>query len=131
MKLIDFVYHIAYNAYLRGNKSEAGSFFINSLWISLFQFMLLFIVMTIVELSISTKIFTLFENIINFAAFILLILIINNVYLNVGNRKEKILNRVKYPTDVQKKYWILFTVTFFIAFITAGILAIFRKKYLG
>jgi len=131
MNFIDFVYYIAYKAYLRGNKSEAGSFFINSLWISLFQYMLLFIVMTTIELSISTKIFLLFENIVNFAAIILLIVIINNVYLTVGNRKEKILNRVQYPLDVQKKYWIFFTVIFFIVFITGGIMAIFRKKYLG
>ncbi|MFW5872519.1 MAG: hypothetical protein ACOCVN_00885 [bacterium] len=126
MRIIDFVYYIAYHAYLRGNKSSSGSFLIVSLWFSMFQFMLLFILLTILELLINVKLLFVAENIFTFFTFLLLIVLINNLYLHLGKGKGNVLSRYNLKVDKQKKYWMAFSILFFVVFILSGILANLR-----
>lgn len=128
MNIIDFVYYVAYHAYLRGNKDSSGSFFINSLWFSTFQFMLLFILITLMELLFERKLFSFVDNILVFFSFLLLIVLINNIYLHLGNRKEKVLSSYDLRVNEQKKYWIAFSILFFAVFFISGILANLRMS---
>lgn len=127
MKLLDFMYFITYKAYERGNKSSFGSFFTNSLWISLFCFSLLMILFIPIEIALKRELFWT-QDLISFLIILLSIILFNNIYLNTGKRKEKIATRFNFSKKEEKLFWYLIIVLFFISYGIFAYLAQMRLK---
>ncbi len=120
MKLIDFIYFLSYNAYVRGNKEKLGAFLISSLWFAALQFMWILIILTSIELYLRKQLFNVFDNAYNFTTLLISVIILNNLYLYIGNRKNVILSRFKISKKKEKLYWFILIVFFFISFWVLG-----------
>ncbi len=131
MRFIDFIYFISYKAYVRGNKDRLGAFFVPSLWVSLLQFIWVFISLLMLEYFNREKYFMFLDKFHGFAIFLLLFIVLNNTYLGLGNRKSKILNRFHLSEAKEKFYWVLLIIIFFISFILAGRMGFLRKEMFG
>jgi hypothetical protein len=120
MKFIDFIYYISVQAFARGNKTRFGSFIVVSFWFSMLQLFWLNIIGIIFELNFSLD-FGIATREKSDLALLASLFIANNVYLYVGKRKEKILNRFQVDDKKQKKYWILIAVLFISSFFIMGL----------
>jgi len=127
MKLIDFVYFILYKTYEGGNKTTFGAFLLNSLMFSLFQAILLLILMSLITLSLGKSFLLDFKQDSHFYIPVILLLVVNQIYLNVGNRKHKI--KTRFNLDYNK--WVQYAVLFFIIFSISAILGAYlaNKAY--
>lgn len=131
MKLIDFIYFLSYNAYIRGNKEKMGAFFISSLWVAALQFIWILIILTSVELYLRKQLFNVFDNAYNFTAILISLIILNNIYLYIGSRRNKILSRFKISKKKEKLYWLILIVFFFISFFVLGSVRHISKDLFG
>jgi hypothetical protein len=128
MRIFDLIYYLSNKAYIKGNKEKSGAFFISSLWFSLLQLMWIIIIIYLVEIYLLETQFEWIDNIYNFAFVLVLIVVSNNVYLNIGKRKEKIMNNFKIPEKRETYYWIIIIVFFFVRFVIAGRMAFLKKE---
>ena len=127
MKFIDFIYFISVQAFLRNNKEGFGSFLVVSFLFSILQFFWINIIGLIVEMSFSLD-FGIASREISDLTLLASIFVANNVYLQVGNRKEKILNRFQFDEKKQKKYWIMIAILFISSFVIMGLFFNMAKK---
>ena len=129
MKLLDLIYYLSYKAYLRNDNRKSGLFFLLSCWVTLFQTLMVYILIFTHEIFTKTEYS---ENIgkKEHAILLLSILGLNNIYLNFGNRMQKILSRFSYYDEKREKFhWYLLIAIYFGAFITFSLLAAFRKSF--
>lgn len=126
MKALDFIYYILFQAYVKGNKTESGAFFINALWFSLFQFLLIFIIFAIIEIKLGTFFIAYLIDIQIFFFVVFVLLLLNLLYIYTPGRRNKILTRFSFNTKIEKAYFystiILFFVFIWIGVFVAGIL---------
>lgn len=129
MKYLDLAYYLSYKAYLRYDKRKIGAFFLMSCWITLLQ--TFFVYMIIFSIELLTKVGFSEQIGKKEHAFILIsILILNNLYLSIGNRKQKILSRFNYYDEKREKlHWYLLIALYFAAFIAFSLIAALRKSY--
>ena len=128
MLIIDLIYFISVKAYIRGNKVPDGAFFISSLWISLLQLLWLTIFLFCIERCFSQKIISLYDNLKMYGFFLLILIAINNAYLALYNRKEKILIHFHLTVKQEKIYWALLIIVFFLSLIIAGRMSFLQKE---
>ena len=131
MKFIDFIYYLSYKAYVRGNKEPLGAFFISTLWVSSLQFLWILTIMISIELYLKEMIFSFIDKPYNFAIFLVFMVIVNNIYLNFGNRKKRILTRFNISEKKRKLFWIMLIVFFFVSFILVGSMSFLKKEMFG
>ncbi|MFW6248698.1 MAG: hypothetical protein ACOC4J_02895 [Bacteroidota bacterium] len=127
MKFIDFIYFISVQAFVRGNKIFFGSFLVVAFWFSMLQLFWINIIGLIVEMSFSLD-FGIASREISDLTLLATIFVANNVYLQVGNRKEKILNRFQFDEKEQKKYWIVIAILFISSFVVMGLFFNMARK---
>lgn len=114
MILLDFVYYISFKAFLHGNKDSFGGFFMSSLWISLFQYILLYLVLGFIECSFQYHFTSIGKGFKEFAITVIVIVVLNNIYLNFNNRKKRILTRFAISEKQSMIYGVLLIGMFFI-----------------
>jgi hypothetical protein len=114
MVILDFVYYISLKAFLRGNKDSFGGFLMSSLWISLFQYILLYLVLGLIEYTFQHQFTFVGKGFKEFAITIIVIVILNNIYLNTNNRNEKILSRFVISEKHSMIFGVLLVCLFFI-----------------
>lgn len=129
MKFIDFIYFISNKAYERGNKEKHGAFFINSLWFSSYQTILFYILFSILEILIGIQLFPNQTESVYLLLFGHIFIIINNIYLSIGDRKQKILNRFDISTKRAIVYWIVYSVSFFVFFFLGGYISFLKNDF--
>ena len=126
MKVLDFIYYVLFQAYFKGNKTESGAFFINALWFSLFQFLLVFIILAIIEIIVGTSLIAHLVDIQSFFLIIFVILLLNLLYIFKPGRRNIILTRFSLSKKSEKAYFystiILFFVFIWIGVYLAGII---------
>lgn len=115
MQLFDFCYYLSFKAYERGNSTKNGAFLLSSLWISLLHFMWLFIILSPIEIYTGINLFPGLENFYLFALYIIILIGLNNIYLNYKNRKKIILTRFKFSKKEEIFYFIFLIFIFFIS----------------
>jgi len=120
MKALDFIYYILFQAYVKGNKTESGAFFINALWFSLFQFLLLFIMFAIIEIKVGTFFISHLVDIQFFFLIVFVLLLLNLLYIFTPGRRNKILTRFSLSTRSEKAY-LYSTIILFFVFIWIGV----------
>ena len=113
MIVLDLIYYLSYRAYEKGNSKASGAFLISSFWISLFQFILLFIILTPIEVYSGLILFPKLENFYFFALYIIILVGLNNLYLNFKDRKKFILSRFNFSKNEEIIYFVLLVITFF------------------
>lgn len=115
-----------FQAYVRGNKTNSGAFFINALWFSLLQFLWLFIIFTMIELFFETGIVRYLSEIYIYIVIILVILLLNLFYIYAPGRKNLIITRFKFSVLHEKVFFystiLLFFICLWIAVYLAGVL---------
>lgn len=126
MKALDFIYYILYQAYVRGNKTKSGAFLVNALWVSLFQFLLLFFVFAIVEINLRSDLIGYLSKIYVFILIIFVILVFNLMYIYRPGRINRIQTRFSLSTRNEIAFFysiiILFFILLWIGVYLAGIL---------
>lgn len=127
MKFIDFIYFISVQAFVRGNKIRFGSFLVVAFWFSMLQLFWINIIGLIVEMSFSLD-FGIASREISDLTLLASIFVANTVYLQVGNRKEKILNRFQFDEKEQKKYWRVIAILFISSFVVMGLFFNMARK---
>jgi len=123
MILLDLIYYLSYRAYEKGNSTANGAFLISSFWISLFQFILLFIILTPIETHTGLNFFPKLENFYFFALYIIILVGLNNLYLNFKDRKNFILSRFEFSKKEEFVYFVILVITFFVSIWIAVYLA--------
>lgn len=131
MKIIDFLYFVFYHAYVRGNKENMGAFMINSLWISALQFFIIISLLVFIEVKMDKRFLDFLYNANNFILALGLVILQNNLYLLLFQRKKKILNRFEMSEKSLKIYWLLLIGIFFGCFILFSYSAYLRKETFG
>lgn len=115
MKSIDFIYHIFYKMYVKGNETKLGAFTISSLWFSILQFLWIMTFISLFKIIFDLKLFFVFETITQFFFLIFLVFLLNQIYLNTGNRKEKIITGFEYDPNKYAYYSVLLFVVIMIS----------------
>ncbi len=123
MILLDLIYYLSYRAYEKGNSTANGAFLMSSLWISLFQFVLLFIILTPIEIYTGLNFFPKLENFYFFALYIIILIGLNNIYLKFSNRKSLILTRFSFSKKKEIIYFVFLVIIFFVSLWIAVYLA--------
>ncbi len=131
MKFIDFIYFLSYRAYIRGNKERFGAFLISSLWIAALQFIWILIILTSIELYLKEKLFNIFTNPYSFVVLLIGVIILNNIYLHIGSRKNKIVNSFETSAKKEKLYWVILIIFFFVSFWLLGYVRHMSKDLFG
>lgn len=131
MKPLDFLYYIAYHAYIKGNRENLGVFLINSLWISVFRFFILISLLVFIEVNCKIRFLDLLYNPIFFILFLGFVILANNIYLLLFNRKERIINGFQMSDHKKYIYWFVLIGLFFIGFIFFSYSAYLRKITFG
>jgi hypothetical protein len=115
MKFIDLIYYISVQAFVRGNKTRFGSFIVVSFWFSLLQATWLNIIGLLLTLVFERD-FGIGPN-MHFTPIAIVFFFANNIYLQIGNRKDRILNQFPLNEGTQKRYWYFVIALFFISII--------------
>jgi uncharacterized membrane-anchored protein len=91
-----------------------------------------FVLMTSIELFIIKNKLEWINDIYNFVMAIAFFVILNQIYLILNKRKDKILSLNTIISEKKERYyWIFLTILFFISFILAGYFGYLRKEYFG
>ena len=114
MRLIDFIYHIFYKMYVKDDVTKLGAFTVSSLWFSMLQFLWIMIFISLFKIIFDLKFFV-FETMTQFFFLIFLVFLLNQIYLNTGNRKEKIINGFNYDPNKYIYYSVILFVVIFIS----------------
>jgi len=85
----------------------------SSLWISLFQYILLYLVLGFIEFSFQYHFTFVGKGFKEFAITVIVIVVLNNIYLKVNNRKERILTRFAISEKQSMIYGVLLIGLFF------------------
>lgn len=131
MKLIDFIYFIAYKAYIRGNKEENGAFFITSLWFSVYQAMWFYIIFSLIEIYREARVVQDIKESLIIAILGSFFIIINNIYIHFGDRKSKIINCFQISNEKEKIYWYLYSISIFVVFGLTAYMSYIKKEMFG
>ena len=131
MKYLDLLYFVSYHGYVRGNKERMGAFMINSLWISVFQFFLVFSSLIFIEVYTKHRFLDFMYNFVNFIMVLGAFVLTNNTYLMICDRQAKILQRFEFSEKKIKIYWYILISLFFISYFVFAFASHLRKDTFG
>lgn len=131
MKYLNLLYFVSYHGYVRGNKERMGAFLINSLWISVFQFFLVFSALAFIEVYTKHRFLDFMYNAVNFFIVLGAFALVNNIYLMIYNRQDKILKQFEFSEKKIKIYWYVVISLFFLSYSIFSFAANLRKDVFG
>lgn len=114
MKALDFIYYILYQAYVRGNKTKSGAFLVNALWFSLFQYLMLFTVIAIVEINMGSDLIGYLSEIYIFTLIIVVIIVLNLMYIYSPGRINRIKTRFSFNLRNEIAFFYSIIILFFL-----------------
>lgn len=105
---------IFYKMYVKDDVTKIGAFTVSSLWFSILQFLWIMIFISLFKIIFDLKFFV-FETMTQFFFLIFFVFLLNQIYLNTGNRKEKIITGFNYDPNKYIYYSVILFVIIFIS----------------
>jgi hypothetical protein len=120
-KLIDTTYYVLYKKYYRDDPKNFAPFFVNSLFLGIFQFVWVLVITSTIELIIGKIIFNLLRSAEESMSIMAGLGILSYIIISIGKRKEEIIE-IKLSKKRENLYFFLFLLTFAIGITTVIIL---------